>query len=154
MAENKNDKFKDFKYFYIERENKIFYIEKGYFSTTITAYLKLNYNEKIQLNYPREITSLKDALNYIKDNKNKSKPLPGVYVRKIHFDFIAYKKMYEKAYKNIFERLNLGYREKAIIEDIKIIEAIQNDGFYKVYRIHDTQNNYFDVEVNKLKIVG
>ena len=62
--------------------------------------------------------------------------------------------MNEKEYKNIFERLELGYREKAVIKDIKTIEAIQNDGFYKVYRIHDTQNNYFDVEVNKLKIVG
>lgn len=154
MAENKNNNFKDFKYFTIERKNKIYYIEKRNHKTTITAYLKLNYNEKIQLNCPREINSLKDALNYIKDNKNKNKPLYGVHVQKIHFDFIAYKKMNEIEYKNVFERLNLGYREKAIIKDIKTIEAIQNDGLYKVYRIHDTQNNYFDIEINSLKIVG
>lgn len=154
MAENKNDKFKDFKYFTIERKNKIYYIEKGSWKTTITVYLKLNYNEKIQANYPKEIHSLKDALIYIKLNENKCKPLHGVHVQKIHFDFIAYKKMNEKEYKNVFERLELGYREKAILEDIKTIEAIQNDGFYKVYRIHDTQNNYFDVEINRLKIVG
>ena len=43
MAENKNGKFKDFKYFTIERKNKIYYIEKGSWQTTITVYLKLNY---------------------------------------------------------------------------------------------------------------
>ena len=161
IAENKNGVFKEYKYFTIERNNFYYYIDFNnnfvndtFLNITITAYKKIAFNKKRQIRYPQTIYSLKDCLTYIKETEKKDYFLKDVYNQSVSFDFDKYKKTNEKEYKNIFERISLGYREKEILKNIKTAEIIQNDGIYKVYKIIDNKNNYFEIEVNQSKIVG
>lgn len=161
IAENKNGVFKEYKYFTIERNNYYYYIEfnnnfvnNTFLKITITAYKKIAFNRKCQIRFPQVIYNLKDCLNYMKETEKKNFSLKDVYNQSVSFDFDKYKKINEKEYKNIFERINLGYREKEILKNIKTAEIIQNDGIYKVYKIIDYKNNYFEIDVKHLKIVG
>lgn len=157
FSELKNEKFTDFEYFSIERNSFIYYIQKelnSFQGITITAYKKLDFNKKIQIKYPQKIESLKDCLSYIKDTEKNHYNGLKTNTQNISFDFLRTKNNGESDYKNIFDRLNLGYREKEILKHKKTFEMLQNDGTYKVYRIYDNKNNYFDVEINLQKIVG
>lgn len=161
IAENKNGNFKDYKYFTIERNGYYYYLEYNtnfvndfFGKITITAYKKINFNKKRQIRYPAIIKNLKECLAYISETEKKAFCLKDVYVQSVSFDFEKCKKINETEYKNIFERLQLGYREKEILKNIKTAEIIQNDGVYKVYKIFDNKNNYFVIEVNQLKVVG
>lgn len=157
FSELKNEKFTDYEYFSIERNNFIYYIQKElniFEEITITAYKKLDFNKKIQIRYPKKIESLEDCLSYIKDTEESYYNGLKTNVQNISFDFLRTKENGEIDYKNIFDRLNLGYREKDILKNKKTFEMLQNDGTYKVYRIYDNKNNYFDFEINSKKIVG
>lgn len=161
IAENKNGVFKGYKYFTIERNNFYYYIEFNdnfvndrFLNITITAYKKITFNKKRQIRYPKIIYSLKDCLNYIKETEKKDYFLKDAYNQSVTFDFDKYKEINEKEYKNIFERINPGYREKEILKNIKTAEMIQNDGIYKIYKIIDNKNNYFEIDVKRLKIIG
>lgn len=160
FAEMKNGSFTDYKYFTIERNGYYFYIEENEYNTwtfapiTITAYKKIDFWHKIQCSYPIGAYSKKDVLNYINNTiKKQKKPLKDVYKQR-NLDFEKYKKQNEKEYKNIFERLNLGYREKEILKNIEHVEMIQNDGTYKVYKIYNSKNDYIKIELNSCRIVG
>jgi len=161
IAENKNGNFKDYKYFTIERNGFYYYLEYNtnfvndfYYKITITAYKKIDFNKKIQIRYPAVIQNLKECLAYMNETEKKVFFLKDVYIQSVSFDFEKYKKTNEIEYRNIFERLQLGYREKEILKNIKTAEIIQNDGVYKVYKIFDNKNNYFEIEINQLKVVG
>lgn len=160
FAKMKNGDFLDYEYFTIERKNYIFYIKKNDFSSwtfapvTITAYKKIDYWKKVQCDYPIGAYNMQDILNYINKNiKEQSEALKDCYGQR-NLDFERYKKQNEKDYKNIFERLNLGYREKEILNNIERVEMIQNDGDYLVYKIVDNKSNYFLVELKSERIVG
>ena len=47
-----------------------------------------------------------------------------------------------------------GYREKKILENIKSVKVLQDDGVYKVYSFEDTNGNTFDYEKNGKNICG
>lgn len=159
MAENKNGSWKDYEYFTLEKDGYFFYIENSICSwegITITAYKKIDYNHKIQIDYPRTIKNIQDALDYIEKTitRKKEEPLKGVFKQSINGEFLKTQKQNEKEYKTIFERLSLGYREKEILKNINHIEHLQNDGVYNVFAIYDNNNNCFQIEVNSNRVVG
>ena len=160
FAEIKNENFTNYEYFTIERKNYLFYIEKNTFSSwtlapvTITAYKKIDFWHKIQCDFPKGVYSMSELLSYISKNiKRESKPLKNVHIQR-NLDFEKYKAINETNYKNIFERLDLGYREKNILQNIERVEMEQNDGTYLVYKIIDKSENYFKIEKNSERIVG
>lgn len=158
IAEIKDGVFKDFKYFTIEHNGYYYYIEeKSEFwrGISITAYKKIDFNTRCQIRFPIEnIENLDQCLNYMLETEILK--LTNLFGNKqrISFDFVKSKKPEEKEYKTIFEKIDLGYREKDILKNIDHVELIQNDGTYKVYKICDFKNNYFEIEVNSKRIVG
>lgn len=50
---------------------------------------------------------------------------------------------------------DLGWREQDILENLKRLEIIQDDGNYLVVRFfHENREDFFDVEQNSMRIVG
>lgn len=134
-------------YFYIENSNNHFLYDLG--ETTATCYLKIDYNTKIQYMLPTTIECSHDLfIYYLKALENYhvkefKKGLKGCKEQKLNFDFVKSKKPDEKEYNSIFDKMNLGFREKEIIKNITSIEMLYNTKDYKVYRVWNNEN-YFE----------
>lgn len=162
--DEKNEKFIDFEYFTIEKENMFFYIEKATIADlvnringkySVTAYKKIDYNHKQQLSYPKAFETyeeLKEIIkNMIKEYKNKN-VLPDTYKQDINWELKQYINT-DLGKMTIFQYLKqiAGYREKEILRNIdKMIMNINNKD-YLVFEFFDKNNNSFAINAKNIK---
>lgn len=162
--DEKNEKFVDFEYFTIEKENMFFYIEKTTIADlvngingkySVTAYKKIDYNHKQQLSYPKGFNTceeLKEIVkNMIKEYKYKN-VLKNTYKQDINYEL--------KQYVNTkFGKLTIlqylkkiaGYREQEILKNINKITMNLNNKDYLVFEFYDKKNNSFAINTKNLE---
>lgn len=158
----KDNKFVDSQYFTFETNNRFFYLEysENHFlyalsPISITTYLKIDWNNKQQLAYPHSVYTLKDVLKVVNDSVNYFKPLKNTFKQRIHYDFSTYiDTEYGKITKFEYLKKQAGFREKQVLNDIKHVEQLQNDGAYNVVRLTNSNNDSIDIELTACKFVG
>ena len=158
----KDNKFVDFQYFTFEANNRFFYMEYSdshflYDLTpiSITTYLKVDWNNKQQLTYPHSVYSFDDILKVVDESINYYKPLKNTFKQRIHYDFSVYiDTEYGKITKFEYLRKQAGFREKQVLNDIKHVEHLQNDGSYNVVCLTNSNSESVLVELNTCRFVG
>lgn len=158
----KDDKFVDSQYFTFEANNRFFYMEysENHFlydlaPISITAYLKIDWNHKQQLFYPHSIRSFEDIEKTIEEAMQHFKPLKNTSSQRIHYDFSTFiNTKYGKITKLEYFKHEAGFREKQVLNDIKHVEHIQNDGAYNVVCLTNSNNDRIDIELKACKFVG
>ena len=162
--DEKNEKFIDFEYFTIEKENMFFYIEKTTIADlvngingkySVTAFKKIDYNHRQQLSYPKGFETyeeLKEIVkNMISEFKNK-KCLINTHKQVINYELYKYINT-DFGKITIFDYLKkiAGYREKEILKNIdKITMNINNDN-YLVFEFYNKNNNSFAINTNNIE---
>lgn len=162
--DEKNEKFIDFEYFTIEKENMFFYIGKttitdwvnGIDGTySITAYKKIDYNHKQQLSYPKAFETYEELKQIIKNMINEFKEkkcLPSTYEQEINWELKQYVNT-KLGKMTILQYLNqiAGYREKEILKNIDKMTMNLNNENYLVFEFFDKNNNSFAINTKNIK---
>lgn len=157
-----NKKFKEYEYFTIEKNNLFFYIEKtsmGCFIDgiikrfTITAYKKINYNTKQQLNYPQgfnDYEELKEIIDKISNEPIKN-ALPKTSKQPINFELNTYYNT-EYGYITLLNYLYkiAGYREKEILKNIDKITMNLNNANYLVLEFYNKDGQSFGINTKNI----
>lgn len=131
-------------YCLLQNNDKFYYIQAEYFGGyTITLYNKIDPNTKRQADYPQEVKSFNDILNYITVTKNKKyNNLKDTYNQVIFSDLKVIKNniTLEKYLKNI-----AGYREKYILDNLDYITEKEDNSNYHILYFYDKSGNYFGI---------
>ena len=157
-----NKKFKEYEYFTIEKNNLFFYIEKtsmGCFIDgiikrfTITAYKKINYNTKQQLNYPQgfnDYEELKEIIDKISNEPIKN-TLPKTSKQPIIFELNTYYNT-EYGYITLLNYLYkiAGYREMEILKNIDKITMNLNNANYLVLEFYSKDGQSFAINTKNI----
>jgi hypothetical protein len=162
--DEKNEKFINYEYFTIEKNGFYFYIQNTeYFDYIfwdnwqpfcITAYKKIDYNTKQQVDYPKVFSTyeeLKKIVNSsIIDLKNKN-CLLKTYKQKIHYELSTYYKT-DFGYITLFDYLKKisGYRENEILKKLDKIEMKTNNKNFLILEFYNKNNQSFAINAKNL----
>lgn len=124
--------------------NKYYYLQDNHFGKiTITLYNKKSPYEKRQCDYPTEIDSYKDLLDYIQLTKNKHfNDLKDSYNQKLFYDLYVIENNITTL--EYLKKIS-GTREKHILNNLNYIKEIQKEKDYHVLKFVDAEDNYFKI---------
>lgn len=151
-----NERFMDFKYFTIEKDNIFFYIQENYCGIfEVTAYRKINWNKKQQITYPKKFTNLKELYEIIDYTIFYNSPLnalPKTAVQRMYLELDKYEH-FNGEYLTIFNHLKniAGYREQEILKNIDHVEMKLNNKYYQVLEFYNKDGQSFAINIKNIQ---
>lgn len=130
-----------------------FYVQFDYLrGNEVTCYKKVGFNEKIQASYSVNFTTFEDLYIHIHEwIKCSNRALKGVSPQEIHWELCTIIEGKTKLHRI---RETMGEREVDIFSNIDHIEEVEKDDNYRVLRFVAKDGNYFDFEMNSMRMIG